>query len=423
MRVLHTSDWHLGKKLYKKDRMPEHELFLSWLTKTVKDEAIEVLVIAGDVFDTPIPTTESLTVFFKFLKSLEDLREHSLKRVYVLAGNHDSARLLESPRPFLDSDFIKVIGTLNPPQSLEAQDLKDWRTRYKDTLEDGGVSHNFCILPFFRTREILAMPWVESLKEENPEISQEDLILKSLECWKDKLLGENAEEENNVLISHHVFGSFMASGSEQGVALSGIDSLPLSLFQDFNLLLLGHIHKKQILRNEPPALYCGSPIPLRFSESNKKSVFICVSKKQDWDIQDIEIPIFRPLIRLETTYENYREAIKEELAKYQTLENPLKAYLELTIKMESPTSGLLEEIRDYIEDFPLELVNYFTTIEKAEDSGPKMNITTITNKSTEELFDLYLGTFELSDDKKSLLKTSFNELCSLQSEEKGGEAQ
>lgn len=424
MRILHTSDWHLGKKLYKKERTSEHEKFLHWLSETIKSQNIEVLIIAGDIFDTPVPTTESLSQFFRFLKDLENYQNAPLKKVLILAGNHDSAKLLESPRPFLNHDFIKVVGNLTPPKSLESADIEEWKNQFKVSLKHKDHLFNFCLLPFFRTREILAMPWVDNIKESNPEITQEDMILDSLNLWSQQLISPQDQNQkcDNILISHHVFGSFMASGSEQGVALSGIDSLPLSLFKDYSLLLLGHIHKKQVLKKQPLALYCGSPIPLRFSESNNKSVFILENtpEKENWSFVEHAIPIFRPLIRVESNYEQYKEDIKRSLNQFDLQESPLQAYLELTLKMESPTSGLLEEIRDFLKDLPVELINYFTSIEKLEEKGPTLNINAISNKSTSELFDLYLNTFQLDQDKKQNLSKCFMKLCSLQNENKNG---
>jgi exonuclease SbcD len=418
LRILHTSDWHLGKKLYKKDRTPEHEAFLNWLSDSLKTQKIDVLVIAGDILDTPIPTTDSLSLLFRFLKELE-VHKENLKKVFILAGNHDSAKLLESPRPFLDDDFIKVVGTLNAPENLDEESLETWRQQYSVTLEGEGKNYNFCMLPFFRTREILAMPWVDSIKEETPEIEQDDLILASLTEWNKAIL---KKEHQNILISHHVFGSFMASGSEQGVALSGIDSLPLSLYEGFDLLLLGHIHKKQILRKSPPALYCGSPIPLRFSESNEKYVYILEQNREteEWDLTEQLIPCARPLVRVESNYENYKEDIKKALEKYPLKENPLNAFLELTLKMESPTSGLLDEIREYLSDQPVELINYFSTIDRADDSGPRLNVDTVTSKSTPELFELYLDSFDLNSEKRELLTKSFRKLVQTQQDDLGG---
>jgi exonuclease SbcD len=270
VRILHTSDWHLGKKLYKKERVEEHQLFLQWLLEQIPANKIEVLVIAGDVFDTPIPTTTSLTLFFKFLKDLESYSEDKggpLKKVLILAGNHDSAKLLESPRPFLNQKFIKVVGSLRAPDSLEEKDILAWQHQYGERIIKDNKEYFFCLLPFFRTREILDNPWLKlelenKSKLEKEEISIDETLLLSLELFLKNLTPskENIQlNQKKILIGHHLFGSFISAGSEQSVALSGLDSLPLTTFQNWDLLLLGHIHKYQVVRKDPPAIYCGSP--------------------------------------------------------------------------------------------------------------------------------------------------------------------
>lgn len=412
MRILHTSDWHLGKKLYKKERVEEHELFLNWLVTKVKEENIDVLVIAGDVFDTPIPTTTALTQFFKFLKELESLsldQGGTLKKVLILAGNHDSAKLLESPCPFLNSDFIKVVGTFKGPASLSENDIRTWKNQHIVKIEEDRNEFSFLLMPFFRTREILDNPWLqETLEKAESSPSIDETLMISLELLLEKLKG-NKSDTRKILLGHHLFGSFLSAGSEQSVALSGLDSLPLRLFQDWDLLLLGHIHKFQVIRNEPPAIYCGSPIPMRFSESNEKYVVIADWENYHFKWNKHQIPVFRPLIRIQTDSENFKKDIIKELEKFPTKEGPLAAYLEILLK--GHNYRVLEEIREFISDLPVDLINYYgEQIEEVEDfSG--VNMATLTGKTTVELFELYLEKFQFeSEEEKSEIIKTFGQL-------------
>lgn len=429
----------MGKKLYKKDRVEEHTLFLQWLISEIKKQKAEVLVIAGDIFDTPIPTTTSLTIFFQFLKELEELsifNKGPLQKVLILAGNHDSARLLESPRPFLNSDFIKVVGSLRPPESLMPEAIKKWQNEYIVNLESNGDGFSFCLLPFFRTREIMDNPWLrEHLESTGKTYDINETLLLSLKIFLNQLHNspeESAKKETlkkpwsseisktsnhkKILVSHHLFGSFMTAGSEQSVALSGLDSIPISLFEDWNLLLLGHIHKPQVVKNKPLAVYCGSPIPMRFSESNKKQVMIYEwDKSEDTFIKSpTEIPIFRPLIRVKTNKDSFKEDILKALSPYtgekiQT-ESPLNAFLEVSIQ--SFSSLILQEIRDFISDLPVELLNYYGEAlqEASEENKKDVNISTLTGKSTKELFQLFLEQHEVEEDKKEELTKNFSQL-------------
>lgn len=443
MKILHTSDWHLGKKLYKKERVEEHTLFLQWLIKEIKNQEIEVLVIAGDIFDTPIPTTTSLTLFFQFLKELEELsieKGGTLEKVLILAGNHDSAKLLESPRPFLNKDFIKVVGTLRPPKELTKEAIEHWQNEYIVRLKKEGAVFSFCLLPFFRTREIMDNPWLrEHIATTQNTYDINETLLLSLKIFLAQLHNktgnghkketfekpwqreENCQGEKNqekiekILVSHHLFGSFLTAGSEQSVALSGLDSIPLSLFEEWKLLLLGHIHKPQVVKNEPLAVYCGSPIPLRFSESNQKQVLTYEwdSKTNTFTKNSVEIPIFRPLVRIKTTKENFKEDILRALApfsaKEQKTESPLNAFLEVSIQ--SFSSLVLQEIREFICDLPVELLNYYGEVQQENTEEKKdVNIATLTGKSTEELFELFLEQHAMEEKEKKDLLQNFSKL-------------
>ena len=298
MKVLHTSDWHLGKKLYKKDRQEEHKYFLTWLSQKILDEQINVLIIAGDIFDSPIPPTASLRLYFDFLSTVSKSEE--LKQILIISGNHDSGNFLEAPTPFLSQNKIKIIG------STQSSNMDDYIYDY--TLRNN-KKVRFTLLPFFKTYDMLKKDDVI-----NAETQIEDLIIENLKEWLD-----NASKNHSglkVLIGHHLFGSYSFAGSEQTVTLSGIDSLPVNLFKDWDILTLGHIHKKQVVSKERPfALYCGSPIAMRFSESTSKgvSLFTIDEEGSDYRYEEIKIPVFRNIVRIEVNSDNFAKKIDEHL--------------------------------------------------------------------------------------------------------------
>lgn len=394
MKILHTSDWHLGKKLYKKDRLDEQKLFLNWLLDTIKKKEIEILIIAGDIFDTAIPSTEALATFFQFIKDCENLAEDqngTLKKVLAIGGNHDNPQLVETPRPFLKKDFFHITGKLTLP--LEDQSIEEWRKSFVFKVEDTC----FTLLPFFRPRELVGIEIEET---------QEEPLLAQLKAWLDLT---KTEAKNQILVGHHVFGSFLASGSEQGVALSGLDSLPLSMFEDYDLLCLGHIHKRQKVKSQNPvAIYCGSPFPLRFSESNEKTCELYTINNEEILNETLPIPLFRGLFRISTTKEEVLEEVSSLLAKYPSHpETP--HFLELEVIIDKPEANLVDKIRDELKEFPLLLLNFFTRIEGAKEKEKSLTYQQISNTSTIELFDLYLETKNIDLEKRKILQETLSE--------------
>ena len=123
MKVLHTADWHLGQTFYEYDRREEHFHFLEWLKQQIKQHEIDVLLIAGDVFDSPNPSAESQRVYYRFLREVTS--ENPSLQIVIIAGNHDSAARLEAPNPLLEDMNIIVRGTVrrNAEGDIDLQHL------------------------------------------------------------------------------------------------------------------------------------------------------------------------------------------------------------------------------------------------------------------------------------------------------------
>jgi exonuclease SbcD len=208
MRLLHTSDWHLGKRLFKLDRAQEHGLFLEWLIEIIKQKEIDILLIAGDVFDTPTPPHQALETFYNFLHRVST---ETKTQTLIIAGNHDSGLLLEAPSKILAPHRVKVWGKLSEKQE------DHW-------IRIGNI--DICAIPFFRSFELLPQGEGDAL-----------LALKSYLSRQ--------REGMQLLMLHHLAGIYEAAGSEQVITLSGVDSIPSEILKTFDYVALGHIHKPQ----------------------------------------------------------------------------------------------------------------------------------------------------------------------------------
>lgn len=331
MRILHTSDWHLGKRLFKLDRSPEHELFLNWLLKTLIEEKIDLLMIAGDIFDTPTPPHQSLETFYNFLHrvSVETKTE-----TMIIAGNHDSGLLLEAPSKILSPHRVKVWGKL----SEKPED--HW-------IRVGNI--DLCAIPFFRSYELL------------PQGEGDAIVALKKYLTKERTLPQ-------VLMLHHLAGVFEAAGSEQVISLSGVDSIPSDILKSFDYVALGHIHKPQKIGAQ--SFYSGSPIPLRFSETARKSVVLIDEKDGVLTPSILPIPVMRDLFIVKTNEEKYRDDIKKLMITSQ-----LKPMVEIQIQLTSPRTGLIDEIKNLLEEKGCELLSYmplYQQVEKIERRNEKL---------------------------------------------------
>lgn len=331
MRILHTSDWHLGKRLYKLDRSEEHQLFLDWLIITLIEQKIDVLLIAGDIFDTPTPPHQALETFYNFLHRIS---VETKTETMIVAGNHDSGLLLEAPSKILSLHRVKVWGKL----SERPED--HW-------CQIGNI--DLCAIPFFRSYELL------------PHGEGDALI-----SLKKYLTKERTRPQ--ILMLHHLAGVFEAAGSEQVISLSGVDSIPSEVLECFDYVALGHIHKPQKIGAR--SYYSGSPIPLRFSETLKKSVVIIEENEGLLKPEIFLVPVFRNLFSVKCNETSY----KDELLQLKQ-SGPLRPIVEVQIELTNPKIGLVDEIKTMLDKKEMELLSFtpiYETGEKKERKSQKL---------------------------------------------------
>jgi DNA repair protein SbcD/Mre11 len=331
MRILHTSDWHLGKRLFRLDRSPEHQKFLDWLLQTLNDQQIDVLLIAGDIFDSPTPPHQSLQMFYEFLHRVST---DTSTDTYIIAGNHDSGQLLEAPAGLLGHHRVKVWG------KLSAQPDDHWCR-----IEKKGEQLDLCALPFFRSYELL-----------------QEGGNGAVETLSRYLLRE--KEIPQLLMLHHLAGMFEAAGSEQVISLSGLDSIPVELLRTFDYVALGHIHKAQRLGDG--IFYSGSPIPMRFSETHAKSVMLVEIKQQKISARPLPIPLERALITIKAGARDWREKIQQ-----LTIKTPLKPMVEVQLTLEAPQAGIIDEIKTALEQSGHELLSFMPQYLDYYRPGPR----------------------------------------------------
>ncbi|MFP5458204.1 MAG: exonuclease SbcCD subunit D [Bacteriovoracia bacterium] len=375
MRILHTSDWHLGKRLYKLERLAEQSIFLDELLGLVKTQKVDHLLVAGDVFDVPQPPHKALKLFYDFISRL--LRETNCE-LWVIGGNHDSGHLLDAPQGLIDSKRVHLFGTLRSDPS------EHW---VRLPMAQGYIS--LCLLPYFRQHDL--SPW-----KSGADLAE---ILKNFFQQDDQGVGR-------MLMAHHLFGISEAAGSEQALALSGLESIPLEWLEGFDYVALGHIHKPQTLKKHKPLVrYCGSPLPMRFSETAPKGVELIEWTEQGMTHTTLPLPVIRPLHAVSVSPEDWQKTLSA-LPKAQ-----LPAALEITLKLQAPVPGLIESIRNWGEEQGLEILSVIPHFAQEETGPATGHWTQLLQLTPEKLFEaFYLSKFpkeeevprELTQDMKEL---------------------
>ena len=387
-KILHTSDWHLGKKLFKTERYEEHEKFLAWLIGEIKFREIDILIVAGDIFDVPSAPNQAQKLFYDFIYQLRDIP--NLQTV-VIGGNHDSNSLLKIPQNFFKDNNCFIHAGLE--DNIESHNLY---------FEKDGIRLGIKTLPYFRNYELLNQLNLVFHDNESDTHLLENYFQKYFTKW-------NTEKplDKKILVSHHGFGKYTMSGSEHAIFLSGLEYFPLDWVKPhFDYVALGHIHKRLTLSEDPPIIYPGSPIPMRFSESNQKYVSYVEVDSHQVKQEFIEIPIFRSLFQIETTPSNYKDQVKHKLAGRSKSE--LNSFVEIQMLLTEPLSGMADEIRKFISKKDANLLSYIPIV--VSDTEKKDQRQDIANLSLNELFQNY---YKLKYDNHEIpaeLLESFNQI-------------
>jgi exonuclease SbcD len=381
-KILHTSDWHLGKKLFKAERIEEHTQFLEWIYQYLLSEKINLLILAGDIFDVPSPPNSAQKLFYDFIYKIGQLPNF---QSIIITGNHDSPSLFEIPKEFFKQHKCHVYTKLD-------KDLRNLEHYIEFQDELIGIK----LLPYFRNYELINyLP--ETSKED--EHSVENYFKGFFSSWE-------REPDHRFLVSHHGFGKYSAAGSEHAIFLSGLDHFPMSWVENaFDYIALGHIHKKQTISKNPLTIYPGSPIPLRFSEGNKKYVSKILIKNKTLTQEDILIPIFKRVVQIKTNLESYESDLKSLIQDKNINE---QCYLEVIIKQDKAQAGIADKIRSIIKGHSIELISFIPVLSMTQTT--QMSFAELKQLNLTELFTKYYKHKYEDQTLPDHLLTNFNNL-------------
>lgn len=269
MKLLHTSDWHLGRVLHERPLLPEQVAFLAQLVALLREDPHDALIVAGDVFDRSIPPEEAVERFGDFLR---DLRAACpALPIVIIAGNHDSAARLAYASPLLAAAGVHVRGALDPARAIE----RPVRVRAAD-----GEEAELWPLPFLWPGALSA----HAEGDEAPLGSQEGAFVEALRRLRDRRDATALQ----VLVAHCFAAGGAVSDSERTL-IGTATQIDAACFADFDYVALGHLHRAQ--RVAPNAWYSGSPLKYSFSEAGDAKALLSVTLSRGAPAEVRRIPI------------------------------------------------------------------------------------------------------------------------------------
>ncbi|MGC8401472.1 exonuclease subunit SbcD [Enterobacter mori] len=335
MRILHTSDWHLGQNFYSKSRAAEHEAFLNWLLETAQSHEVDAIIVAGDIFDTGSPPSYARELYNRFVVNLQQTGCH----LVIVAGNHDSVATLNESRDilaFLNTTVVASAG--HAPQILKNVTARRVR----------------CCVPFrFAPARYRTKPGGLSGGEK-----QQHLLQAITDYYHQQhtdactLRGEAAIPV--IATGHLTTVGASKSDAVRDIYIGTLDAFPAQNFPPADYIALGHIHRAQIVGGCEHIRYCGSPISLSFDETGKaKSVhLVSFTDGKLSAVETLDVPVTQPLAVLKGDL----AAITEQLEQWRGVQHVPPVWLDIEITTDDYLHDMQRKIQVLTEDLPVEVL-------------------------------------------------------------------
>jgi exonuclease SbcD len=342
MKILHTSDWHLGQNFFTKSRKEEHQGFINWLLQQVEEEQIDAVIIAGDIFDTGTPPSYAREMYNQFVVDMQQLN----CVLVVLGGNHDSVSTLNESKQILACLNTFVVASTGT--SIDEQVFT-----IPDKLGQPGVI--LCAVPFIRARDVLQSTAGETGLQKRQALG--DAIKQHYQTLYQLALTKRQDSglELPIIATGHLTALGVSqSESVRDIYIGTLDGFAADGFPPADYIALGHIHKPQIVAKSEHIRYCGSPIPLSFDElgTQKQVMLVEFTGSQRTSLTPISIPVFQPmqvlkgdLTAITAALQPFKHQDTSDLACWLCLEVDSQDYLsDLQQRIQDMTQGLNVEV-------------------------------------------------------------------------------
>ena len=377
MKILHLADLHIGKIIFEQSLLEDQEYMLNKIIEKIKAENIDAILIAGDVYDRSIPQADAIDLLDRFLNILiKELK----KKVFIIAGNHDSKERLGFGNKIFENEGLFI-------SSKYEGKIK------KVELQDEYGKLNIYMLPFIKPIEVKKYFDDETL-------SYDETIKKIIE--KEDI----DESQRNIILTHQfvtAIGEEVERTESEVLTLGGTDNVDISNYNKFDYVAIGHVHRPQRIGRDT-ARYAGTMLKYSFSEVNHKKTMpiIDFKEKGNIDIKLVELKPLRDMREIKGPIEKLLENYEEENA---------KDYIRAIITSEEPVYDAIGQLRRiYPNVLKLEIQNskILSNIEFKTE-----NLQKVKSKSEVELFNEFYkfqNNIELNVEQKNLIQEVVKEI-------------
>lgn len=395
MRILHTSDWHLGQHFFGKSRLAEHQAFIDWLVQTVEQQQIDVVLVAGDIFDTGTPPSYARELYNQCIVKLQVLQV----QLVVLGGNHDSVAMLQESRELLACLNVQVIPgyMADPEDHLIA--LYD-----RNGTQQGWL----CALPYLRPRDLLQSQSGETQQQKQQQL-QQAIQQQYQRIWE--LAAIQTTRLPVVGSGHLTTVGASLSESVRELYIGMLDAFPADAFPPFDYLALGHIHRSQRIAGTEHIRYSGSPIALSFDEARqqKQVLIVELSNKGLQQVVELPVPAFRRLISLHSEL----DALPNQFAELAgDASDDWPVWVEVVVQADAYLADLQARIEALTDELPIEVLRVRRERLQPAQGFARQAKETLSELSPDEVFARRLALEDLPESDAQALTLLHRQLLS-----------
>lgn len=391
MRLIHTSDWHLGQNFYTKSRAAEHQAFLDWLIKAATEHQVDAIIVAGDIFDTGTPPSYARELYNRFVVNLQATG----CQLVVMAGNHDSVATLNESRELLACLNTWVFASAGLVPENQARLLHH---------RDGTPGAVLCPVPFLRPRDIVRSQAGQSGSEKQTQLLH--AITDHYQQCYDAACALRGDQPLPIIATGHLT-TVGASKSDavRDIYIGTLEAFPAERFPPADYIALGHIHRPQKVVSSGHIRYCGSPVALSFDEtgSEKSVLLVDFADGKLSEVTPLPVPVTQPLAvlkgslrEIETQLERWRDAPAEP-----------RVWLDIEVSSETVMHDMQRQVLAMTEGLPVEVVLLRRSREQRERMTSSQHYETLSELSVEEVFERRLALETLEEDEQQALHTLF----------------
>lgn len=394
MRLLHTSDWHLGQHFMGKTRLAEHQAFLGWLTEQIRQHDIDVVIVAGDIFDTGTPPSYARELYNNFVVSVQA----SGVTLVLLGGNHDSAAMLGESR-----ELLACLNTIVVPSRAESSVLP-LKTR------QGETAALLCTLPYLRPRDVLGSQAGQGLAEKQQNLQQAIVDTYQTFFEQAQLLRHSTGPLPLIATGHLTTIGAQMSDSVREIYIGSLEAFPAAGFPPFDYIALGHIHRPQRVAGLEHIRYCGSPIPLSFDEAGQQKEVLMVEitsasgQTSPLSITALPVPCFQPMQTVRGSLTTLEDSIKQ-VATSGTADKPV--WIDITVKVDGYISDLQTPLRKITDGLPVEILRIHRERQTAPTALRRQAQETLVELTPQDVFKHRLAHENLDSALQTALETLY----------------